>query len=93
MNGRVSEWDSDIAARTLVTAWVGLEQARDCDEPEGLNKGTKTQGDGSGGGQGSCCNKVLPPSLCVGPSCTQAACSEILRIPVISSCLLFLLPL
>ena len=50
MNGRVSEWDSNIAARTLVTAWVGLEQARDCDEPEGLNKGTKTQGDGSGGG-------------------------------------------
>jgi len=50
MNGRVSEWDSDMAAPTVVMAWVGLEQAKDRDEPKEQNKSMKTRGrDGSKG--------------------------------------------
>lgn len=49
MNGRVREWDRDMAAPTVLMAWVGLEPAKGCDEPKEQNKSMKTQGDGSKG--------------------------------------------
>lgn len=57
----MSEWDSDMAATTLATVWVGLEQARGCDEPKEQNKGTKTQGDGSKGEARKLLQQGSPP--------------------------------
>lgn len=56
----------------------------------------KTRGDGSKTKARKLAQRVPAPSLCVALSCSGAVYSEIPGIPVIpviSSCLLFLLPL